>query len=237
MKSAMLHLKPFKFLTQDTSHLDHCLRIFELIYMRNRQSALEYLFKLHQNGFDIQSIYQNIITPLLYEVGHLWEVNRFSVAEEHCFTANIQFMMSHLYSIIEPKSMNGYRMLATCVGDELHEVGLKMVSDIFEYQGWDVTYLGSNLPKNSFVSSVEEFQPHAICISITMDWHFSELKSWVLAAREVLKGPAKFIIGGLGCQYRLNELDKLNVILSHGDMSKLAALVTDIEDEFKHAKN
>ena len=40
---------------------------------------------------------------------------------------------------------NGLKFVAACVTEDLHEVGLRMVSDILELEGCNTLYLGANV--------------------------------------------------------------------------------------------
>ncbi len=211
----------FKYLMPSSPFYIHCLKVFELIYGRRRGEALSYVQGLLSDEVELSQIYQEIFTPLLYEVGYLWEEDRFSVAEEHYVTACIQYLMSCLYSALPSSESNNGRMLGVCVGDELHEIGLRIVSDFFEMEGWDVMYLGSNMPKASFIHSVQSFQPHILCFSYTMDWHYFELKNWMQAAKDALNEPGQFVVGGYGVNLRSSELNAMGVKLYEGDISKV----------------
>ena len=54
--------------------------------------------------------------------------------------------LSQLYPLIFGQKRRGKRVLVACVGSELHEIGARMVADLFEYQGWDSIYLGAAVP-------------------------------------------------------------------------------------------
>ena len=45
-------------------------------------------------------------------------------------------------------------MVATCIGGELHEIGIRMVADFFEMEGWDTYYLGANTPADAVVAEL-----------------------------------------------------------------------------------
>ena len=67
----------------------------------------------------------------------LWQINKITVAQEHYFTATSKLIMSQLYSRIFASNKNGLKFIAVCVNEELHEVGIRMVSNILELDGWD----------------------------------------------------------------------------------------------------
>ncbi|MDZ7776615.1 MAG: hypothetical protein U5L09_13885 [Bacteroidales bacterium] len=54
--------------------------------------------------------------------------------------------MSQLYPYIFNSQRVGKSMVAATVGGELHEMGIRMVADFFEMEGWDTWYLGANAP-------------------------------------------------------------------------------------------
>ena len=94
-------------------------------------------------GTSIRDLYKYVFEPVQHEVGRLWQTNQINVAQEHYFTAATQLLMSQLYAEITNTPKNGRRMVATCIGSELHEIGLRMVTDYFEMDGWDTYYLGA----------------------------------------------------------------------------------------------
>ena len=79
--------------------------------------------------------------------------------------------MSQLYSALFARPKNGRRLVATSVDGELHEIGLRIVADLFEADGWDTMYLGSNLPAASVVGMVEKHRPGLLLVSVTMSFN------------------------------------------------------------------
>ena len=58
-------------------------------------------------------------------------------------------------------------VVVASVEDELHQVGGKMVADVFEMHGWDSFYLGSNTPISEMVRFAKERCPDAVGLSLT----------------------------------------------------------------------
>ena len=55
----------------------------------------------------------------------------------------------------------------TGVPGELHHVGALMVSDMLEAQGWQIQFLGSNLPITSILATITDAKPAA-------PWHLGD---------------------------------------------------------------
>ncbi len=141
----------------------------------DRHQAGELVMTAVEAGTPIKQIYLDVFQPVQREIGRLWQTNRISVAQEHYCTAATQLIMSQLY----PRIFSGERvdrsMVATCVGGELHEIGVRMVADFFEMEGWDTYYLGANTPTEGVLSTVEQRNPDILAISTTITMHVSEV--------------------------------------------------------------
>lgn len=85
-------------------------------------------------GTSVRDVYLHVFQRSQHEVGCLWQTNRLSVAQEHYCTAATQLVMSQLYPCIFASERNGQTLVATCVAGDLHEIGVRMVSDFFEME-------------------------------------------------------------------------------------------------------
>jgi methanogenic corrinoid protein MtbC1 len=133
-----------------------------------RKAALERIMAAFRNGYPIPDIYVDIFQQSLYEIGQLWETNRISVADEHMGTAITQFIMANLYQHLEMADTERGRLVITGVQGELHQVGANMVSDILEADGWDVMFLGTNVPPENVIQSIRQHRADLLGISVTL---------------------------------------------------------------------
>jgi len=182
--------------------LDHPLgsttrRYLDLLLEGERHQAGRLILDAIENETaSVKEIYLNVFQPAQKEVGLLWQTNQISVAQEHYCTAATQMIMSQLYPYIFATEKIGYNMVATCVGNELHEVGLRMVSDFFEIEGWDTYYLGANTPAVSILQAIEEQQANILAISATMTFHVSKVADLIEHVHRQLPHPPKIMVGG-----------------------------------------
>ena len=86
-------------------------------------------------------------------------------------------------------------MLVACVGSELHEIGARMVADLFEYHGWDSIYLGAAVPVEAIKLAVGEHRPDLVALSVTMPQHLPHCREAVKQLREQDPG-IKIAVGG-----------------------------------------
>jgi methanogenic corrinoid protein MtbC1 len=129
------------------------------------------------------------------EIGRLWQLNQISVAQEHFCSAATQMIMAQLYPMLFKGELKQKHVIVACVGGELHELGARMVADIFELEGWDSYFIGANTPIRDLLKTISEKKVPLVALSVTMTYHLSELKEYI---RELHKSSSnlKIMVGG-----------------------------------------
>jgi len=169
--------------TAKTNKIEQDIFLKYLIEM-NIDFAYEHMMNLMAQGATIKKIYLDLLQPTLIKVGDLWHQQVISVAKEHYITAAVQTMIGKLYSkLFENKPKAKYSVTAVCAGDELHEIGMRMVADFFEMSKFDSYYLGSNIPVKVVISHLIENPTDLLAVSATTSMHLIDLKSLIQAVR------------------------------------------------------
>lgn len=183
-------------------------RYLDSLLEGERHVASRLILDAVEGGTAIRDIYLNVFQPAQYEIGRLWQINRLSVAQEHYCTAATQLIMSQLYPYIFATEKNGRRLVATCIGGDLHEIGIRMVSDFFEMEGWDTFYLGANTPVPSIVQAVVDRKADVLALSATITYNV-RIVAEVIAALRARAETARAIVlvGG----YPFNVAPQLSV--------------------------
>jgi len=172
-------------------------KYLEILLAGERGKAGELIAGAIDSGVSIRDIYLRVLKPCLYEVGRMWQTGRITVAHEHFFSAATQLIMSELYPRIHKHvSPNGMVAVAACVEGELHEIGLRMVSDLLELEGWQTFYLGANTPALSVVEITREKKAQVLALSICLPSSGPALRELISIARERLGDEVKIVIGG-----------------------------------------
>ncbi|WP_458126316.1 cobalamin B12-binding domain-containing protein [Paenibacillus sp. Z3-2] len=162
-----------------------------------RKEAFEIIEVQLEAGATIRDIYRYIFQPSQYEIGRLWQCNRISVGQEHFCTAATQSFISRLYSRWLMDNGQDKKLVATCVGSEQHEIGLRMLTDVFEMEGWNAYYLGANVPNGSVVEAIERHQGDVVAISVTMTYHLHLAKELIhLIRHHPATAHVKIMVGG-----------------------------------------
>jgi methylmalonyl-CoA mutase cobalamin-binding domain/chain len=169
----------------------------DMLLKNDRRAAYELIMKAVNEGMSIRDIYLKVFQATQYEIGRLWQINCISVAQEHYCTAATQLIMAQLYPWILSSEKNGHRLVAACVGEELHEIGLRMVADFFEMDGWDTIYVGANTPTRSIIQTINEHRADVLAISATTTFHLSSVRELINAVKaDPLARNVKILVGG-----------------------------------------
>lgn len=172
----------------------------EALLQGNRRAAEEIVARTLDDGVPLRDVYRRVFEPVQKEVGRLWQLNRVSVAQEHFCTAATQQVMTRLYGrLFEPKPAGdrARRAVAMCVGGELHEIGLRIITDMLELEGWNTWYLGASMPAASAIQLCVDQKADVLLISATLPPHLSAVSEVIRAFRRRPElAHAKVVVGG-----------------------------------------
>lgn len=168
----------------------------KVILAGKRKMALEIIMDAYHGGYPIPRIYMDIFQEALYEIGRLWEGNRITVADEHMGTAITQYVMSNLYQYMETNEEQRGKLVITGVQGELHQIGANMVADVLEADGWDVVFLGTNVPAEGVVQSIRQHGADLFGISSTMLFNIPKVIELVEAVRKEFGNSVSIMLGG-----------------------------------------
>lgn len=189
---------------QSVSRLDLTLKhgnlahlLFDFLKEGDRNAATLLLKDAIQDGIPVMEIYLDVLQPCLEEAGRLWALNKLSIAQEHFITASVQAIMSQLTPFIFNSDRNGKKLVAAAVSEGLHEIGIRMVADIFEMEGWDTLYLGGNIPIDEIVGEVRRTNPELLALSVTLGAHLDDAEEIIRKIRSEDKiNNVKIMVGG-----------------------------------------
>jgi methanogenic corrinoid protein MtbC1 len=182
--------------------LSQTRRMFvQAIISGGRKAALNIALEALADGALVQDLYADVFQDALYDIGRLWETNAITVAQEHMGTAVTQYVMAHVFGQIDPPLASRGVAIMTGVPGELHHVGALMVSDMLEANGWEVQFLGSNLPIPAVLGAIAEAKPHILAVSVTMLFNVHHATRLIAEAKRtaahlrVVVGGAAFRLG------------------------------------------
>lgn len=164
----------------------------------DRRQAFAVVDDAMRAGLGIRVLYVEVFGPAMREIGRLWQENRITVADEHLATAITQAAMARLYDElfrggVEP----GPLLVAACADQERHELGLRMICDVLEMEGWDTLFLGASVPVEDLVAMIAERRPQVVALSASITPHVARVREAVRSIRQALPDGGPLIaVGG-----------------------------------------
>ena len=108
----------------------------------------------------------DMLAPLLQELGDRWEVGSARVCHEHMATAIVRTVIGGLV-LTQPGPAGARRLVVATPHGELHELGALLCALLAGAAGWDVLYLGPNLPAAEIVEAAARGGAAAVAISMS----------------------------------------------------------------------
>lgn len=116
--------------------------------------------------YTLEEVGDNLITPVLVEVGQQWHDGILSVTREHYATG---YLRQRLISMLRSFSLDETKPLiwVGCAPNEMHEIGSILLCIYLRRAGYQVRYLGQNLPIEDMVREVNLNRPAMVLLSAT----------------------------------------------------------------------
>lgn len=175
------------------------------------------------------ALLENVIIPLVRKVGHNWEVGELRIYHEHMVSVIIK---SFLISILDSykKDNSAPRILITTPQGQIHEIGAIAAAINAAEAGWNVNYMGTDLPAEEIVAAAIELKAKAIAISIVYSNDEYNLTRDLLKLGKILPSQVKFFVGGNAASKYSTILNRMNAVIIH-DFSDFRKELSRIHEE------
>lgn len=159
------------------------LKAVEAGSLRRAKSVVDWALR---QGTDPVEIYLDLFRPAMVEIGNLWQLGLASVAQERLASFITGHLMAELSSSFDPEwpVADPPVALMACVAEERHDLGLRMVADIFRRDGWEILNLGVCVPAEAVVNLAKERKPALVALSATLSPGVEMVKEVIQRLRE-----------------------------------------------------
>ena len=161
-----------------------------------RDEAIACLPRELEAGLTFQDLLQYVLAPVQQEVGRLWQEKRITVVQEHyCTAASEMVLVSYRRKFLG--TCRNVSALAICADGEEHCMGIKMLSDLLESDGWRTSYIGPKSPNVDVLDYLRKNRTDLIAISVTTPIHLNSAKRLITGIK-ALSGKASpaVLVGG-----------------------------------------
>ena len=114
--------------------------------------------------FELEDALTRVLMPFLVQVGDRWESGELSVTQEH-FASHI--VRSRLSAIAAGMSAEPNRptVVVACPPGERHDIALLAFSILLRREGWQVLYLGADIPTTDLAFACRRIEPDLVVVA------------------------------------------------------------------------
>lgn len=127
-------------------------------------SALESSYSEALSLFPVDRVIDEIMLPVLHQLGDEWEQREDGIAREHFFSAFLRNKIGARFSH-EISRVQGPVMVLACLPGESHEMGLMLFGLTASARNHKVIYFGADLPLSQYPPLIDKLRPSAIVLS------------------------------------------------------------------------
>jgi len=162
---------------------------------------------------------EEVVTPLLRFIGESWHAGTLTPAHEHAASAVIRQVLTWTREAYRPPRSARRIVVATMSGDR-HEFGAMLAAGTAAAEGWQVTYLGADLPPLDIARAAKSLEADVLALSSVLPIEARRLLEDAAALKKELNGAATIIIGGSGAAPVARDFERLG-ITPFGSLSEL----------------
>ncbi len=194
-----------KFLTED--YIEKCY----VTVLAFDAKGLESHFENAIVELGTQAFIENLLTPLLTRIGERWKTGELRPIHEH-MTSSVIRSLTYILRNNNPCPDNAPRMIVSTPIGQLHELGALLAAIMAELNGWQVTYLGANLPAEEIAAAVKYTHAKAVTISISFSADDHVVPKEIRRLRKLIGSDVALIVGGRSASYYEAVLDEVGVL-------------------------
>jgi methanogenic corrinoid protein MtbC1 len=175
------------------------------------------IYDRYANLFGIMQFFDNLLKPIMYDIGRLWAEDKLDIVTEHVSvnTANTLIKILNRRQLKpDAQHYNKGKIFICTPNGEQHNLACNILESILLSKGYKVFNASPSLPADSIIDSLNRLLPDAILISVTLDDNIQTAKNLVRKIRTKFSLLPIFV-GGLAINETVRPFgfDTINTIV------------------------
>ncbi len=166
---------------------------------------------------------ERLLVPLMHHVGDLWHQGSMRPVHEHMTSAVVRSFLGGMRGAYHPET-TAPRLIVTTPARQHHELGALVAAATAAVAGWQVTYLGPDLPPEEIAAAALQKGARAVALSVTYPPDDPLLADDLKKLKRMLLPRTELLVGGRAADsyartleeiaaYRVDSLDTLREVL------------------------
>ncbi|MBI2407819.1 MAG: cobalamin B12-binding domain-containing protein [Gemmatimonadetes bacterium] len=177
-------------------------------------TALETTLRTATLRLSTDELLDGVIAPLVRSTGDRWHDGTLSPAHEHLATAAVRRLLGWLTDQYAP-APGAPALLVTTPAGQWHELGAALVAATAAAAGWQVVYLGPNLPASDIADAAAVRRVRAVALSVVFPEDDPLMDGELKALRAALPAEVRVVVGGRAVPAYQPSLDAIGATAVH----------------------
>ncbi|MEZ5357482.1 MAG: MerR family transcriptional regulator [Candidatus Zixiibacteriota bacterium] len=161
-----------------------------------------------------QVFLEQVIQPLMSNIGRLWSEGAIKVVHEHISSAVVRSMLGSMV-LASKRFDDGPVILVTTPVGQVHEFGALMAALSASSIGWQSLYLGPNLPVEDILAVLKERRIDAIALSIIFPPDDPHVKAYLQKLGRFLPPNVTLVVGGEAAESYKQIIGSIGGVICH----------------------
>jgi methanogenic corrinoid protein MtbC1/DNA-binding XRE family transcriptional regulator len=147
------------------------------------------------SGIIPSKLYLDVLMPVQVDIGNRWHRGEVSIPQEHIATQITLRQMTRLKGLLKTRLKLGLKAVVSSVEGDQHFIGAQAVADFLSVDGWEVDFLGADVPTDHLVPFSKARGAHLVCVSCSLTGLVPVAAKLVQELKKLNPAP-KVIVGG-----------------------------------------
>ena len=145
----------------------------------------------------VPAFLEQVLTPLLVQIGEEWHAGRLGIAQEHAATAAVEQLLGWIVQEFAVPE-DARRVLLATPAHSRHSLGAMIAAAAAAHDGWHVIWLGTDLPAGQIAVAARRHEADVVGLSVITADDPDAVSAEVAALRDELAAETPLLIGGSG---------------------------------------
>ena len=151
------------------------------------------IYKEFMKNNTLSAFYQNILRPVLYTIGDMWDSKKLDVGEEHIASNTAVRLLEIIKKEMQPRTNREKTILICTPYSENHVIPCLMLETFLSIRGYEIINLAPSVPVKSILNQIESKKPDLVLVSITLIDHLQSAKRMI---DKIKKTKIPILVGG-----------------------------------------
>jgi DNA-binding transcriptional MerR regulator/methylmalonyl-CoA mutase cobalamin-binding subunit len=171
--------------------LSRCLTAAQRLDVREMEIQLDRA----SVAFSRTNLLEKLLVPLMHRIGDLWHQGALRPIHEHMASSVVRSFLGGMHGAYQTE-LSAPHVVVTTPARQHHELGALLAAATAAGEGWQVTYLGPELPPEEIAAAALQKGARAVALSITYPPDDPVLTDELRRLRRLLDSRTALLVGG-----------------------------------------